>query len=421
VPELDEIVAGLGKQLTAIERRRIQPVINGTGVLIHTNLGRAPLAADAVDLMSAVAGGYSNLELDLETGRRGSRGSYVEHALAVLCGAGAATVVNNCAAALILILRHLTAGQAKEVIISRGELVQIGGGFRIPEILETTGAVLREVGTTNRTNIGDYARAVSPATAMILKVHRSNFFMEGFVESVASRELGQLAVSRRVAFVEDLGSGAVVDTARVAGLHHEPTVQEVVRAGADLVCFSGDKLLGGPQAGVIVGNAKRVAALKRDPFFRALRCDKLVLSGLQSTVDGWMDHEVGRTGRADPSGMPWLEQARLGLEQLRERAQQIMTALQGVAAKLAIGESSGQVGGGTMPREAIPSVVLQVCPVEVTPQVLAGRLRLGTPAVVGVVSEGRFCLDLRTVLPHQDARLTEALRQALMQDEQRSF
>lgn len=413
VPDFDEIVAGLGSQLASLERQRIQPVINGTGVLIHTNLGRAPIAADAVELLNTVAAGYSNLEFDLETGRRGSRASYLEHALAVLCGGAAVTVVNNCAAALILILRNLTAGEAKEVVISRGELVQIGGGFRIPEILETTGAVLREVGTTNRTNLEDYAAAIRPETAMILKVHRSNFFMEGFVESVGSEELGRLAARKRVPFVEDLGSGAVVDTARWAGLRHEPTVQEVFRAGADLVCFSGDKLLGGPQSGIIVGSAKRVSAIKRDPFFRALRCDKLVLSALQSTVDLWLDHGAGRHGRIGSSGVPWLDQARMGTEELRARAAAIIDALKGLPAGLGTAESFSQVGGGTMPREMIPSVVVEVRPDRIPLTELVERLRLGTPAVVGVLGGQKFCLDLRTVLPHQDKVLVDALRRTL--------
>lgn len=413
VPPFQEIVAGLGRQLASMERQRIRPVINGTGVLIHTNLGRAPLSVEAVKQMSAVAAGYSNLEFDLETGRRGSRGSYLEQALAVLCGAGAATVVNNCAAALVLILRHLTAGPAKEVVISRGELVQIGGGFRIPEILETSGAVLREVGTTNRTNIEDYARAICPETAMILKVHRSNFFMEGFVESVSSQELGALAKRRRVPFVEDLGSGAVVDTARFAGLRHEPTVEEVFRSGADLVCFSGDKLLGGPQAGVIVGDGKRVAALKKEPFFRALRCDKLVLSALQATVDTWLGRGVGKGDPVAPLGVPWVDQAMVGADELRARAAAIIGGLDGVPAKLAIGGASGQVGGGTMPREIVPSVALEVRPDSVPLPELVERLRLGMPAVIGVLGRQRFCLDLRTVFPSQDQVLVEALRRAL--------
>src|SRR5205814_10564802 len=216
--------------------------------------------------------------------QRGHRATYLERNLALLCGAEAATVVNNCAAALILVLRHFTVTK-KEVVISRGELIQLGGGFRIPEILEASGAKLREVGTTNKTSLSDYAKNIGKQTALILKVHRSNFFMGGFVESPATEEIAALAKKKRVRFVEDLGSGAMVETETLATIEHEPTPGEVLKRGVDLVCFSGDKLLGGPQAGIIAGKAGQVAALKKEPFFRAVRCDKLILSALQTTVD----------------------------------------------------------------------------------------------------------------------------------------
>ncbi|MDQ6655382.1 MAG: L-seryl-tRNA(Sec) selenium transferase, partial [Verrucomicrobiota bacterium] len=245
VPEFAAVVARVRAAIDDLRLSRIQPVINGTGTIIHTNFGRAPLSEQAIDALGAVARGYSNLEYDLSSGGRGSRAGYVESNLALLCRSEAATVVNNCAAALVLILRHFTR-RKPEVIISRGELIQIGGGFRIPEILEASGAKLREVGTTNRTTIDDYASAIGSETALILKVHRSNFTMSGFVESVTTEALAQLARAKRIPFAEDLGSGAAFATESVAGVPHEPTPDEVIARGADLVCFSGDKLLGGP-------------------------------------------------------------------------------------------------------------------------------------------------------------------------------
>ncbi len=302
IPGFDGVLSGVRSAIAALSASRIRPVLNATGIIVHTNFGRAPLATAAI--MAAVAAGaqYNNLEYDLGGGARGGRAAYLEHNLALLCEAEAATVVNNNAAALVLILRHFCQDAAapasrsprglrkealpkNEVIISRGELVQIGGGFRIPEILESSGARLCEIGTTNRTSLADYTRAIRGDTALILKVHHSNFFMSGFVESPPTEEIAALARKKRIPFVEDLGSGAMIDTGRIAGLDHEPTPAEVLGRGVDLVCFSGDKLLGGPQAGIIAGKAKLIAALKRDPFFRALRCDKLILSALQATVD----------------------------------------------------------------------------------------------------------------------------------------
>ena len=286
VPRFESIVAGIRRSLDELHASRLKRIVNGTGIVIHTNFGRAPLASEAIRALHEIGSGYSSLEYDLATGERGRRGGYVETALALLCEAEAATMVNNCAAALVLIVNHFTnlnrqveASRSRaesEVIISRGELVQIGGGFRIGEILEASGAKLREVGATNKTTLEDYAHAIGPETAMILKVHRSNFFMGGFVESPSSKEISALARKKRIAFVEDLGSGAMFATESLGIAEHEPTPAEVLKSGADLVCFSGDKLFGGPQAGIIVGRKRLVTALKREPLFRALRCDKLV-------------------------------------------------------------------------------------------------------------------------------------------------
>jgi L-seryl-tRNA(Ser) seleniumtransferase len=405
IPSHEEILAGLRLSLARVRQSRLQPVINATGVLLHTNLGRAPLAGPAVAALARAAG-YCNLELDLATGQRGQRGAYLEHCLALLCGAEAATVVNNCAAALVLILRGFAQPPRHEVLISRGELVQIGGGFRIPEILEASGARLREVGTTNKTTVADYARALGPKTGMILKVHRSNFFLGGFVASPASEEIAALARKKRVPFVEDLGSGAVLATEQHAPLEHEPTPAESLKGGVDLVCCSGDKLLGGPQAGVIAGKARWVALLKRDPFFRALRCDKLTFAALQATVDAYL------TGTAEDT-VPILALLRLSPEALRQRAESLAAALRDLPCQVTVAEGRGQVGGGTLPRSTLPSVVLRLKHPRLAPAELAARLRAGRLPIVGVVSGGAYQLDLRTVDPADDATVLRRLREAL--------
>jgi L-seryl-tRNA(Ser) seleniumtransferase len=410
VPPFESVVANVEAAVREHARTRLQPVINATGVVIHTNLGRAPMGRPTAAILESVATQYCNLEFDLRTGARGGRAAYGEQHLARLCGAGAVLVVNNCAAALVLLLRHFTAGAAREVLISRGELVQIGGGFRIPEILEATGAVLREVGTTNRTTAEDYARAASPRTALLLRVHRSNFFMDGFVETPGVESLARLARRRRWPFVVDLGSGAMVPTDGFPGLEREPTPSEVLRQGATLVCFSGDKLLGGPQAGIIAGGARPVAALRREPLYRALRCDKLVLAALQSTVDLHLGMAGGGSNGSDD--IPTLALLRTKVGDLRDRARHIQAECAQSAADIRVIDSQARVGGGTLPRSSMPSVALEIAPRSMTAAALAVRLRLGTPPVVGQVVGGRLRLDLRTVFPSQDRALASALRSA---------
>ncbi len=426
VPEFDAVLARVGAALENLRRARIQPLINGTGILVHTNLGRSPLGSAVVETLCTIAANYNNLEYDLTGGQRGGRAAYLEHNLALLCGAEAATVVNNGAAALVLILRHFTA-QKPEVIISRGELVQIGGGFRIPEILEASGAKLREIGATNKTSLADYAKAVNAGTALILKVHRSNFFMGGFVDSPATEKIAALAQKKRLPFVEDLGSGAVIATEKVAGLEHEPTPAEVLKRGVDLVCCSGDKLLGGPQVGVIAGKARLVSALKKEPFFRALRCDKLILSALQTTVDIYLDGcsagsppptsaafqprsaEDSRLDHTASGAVPVLSMLRVSNDELRVRAGKIIAALSGLPLQAEIGEGQAQIGGGTLPRSIIPSVTVDLWPRELALPEFAARLRTGTPPVIGYISGNRFKLDLRTVFPRQDVEVVRAI------------
>jgi L-seryl-tRNA(Ser) seleniumtransferase len=409
IDEFEAVVARVRRALDSLRLSRIQPVINATGVLIHTNLGRAPLGLPVVETLSTIAGNYNNLEYDLTNGERGGRALYLEHNLAILCGAEAATVANNCAAALLLMLRHFTSNARKEVIISRGELIQIGGGFRIPEILEASGARLREIGTTNMTSLRDYAKAVSRETALILKVHRSNFSMGGFVESPSTVEIARLARERRVPFVEDLGSGAVLNTQELASIDHEPTSIEVLAQGAQLVCFSGDKLLGGVQAGIIAGSQKLVKALKREPFFRALRCDKLILSALQTVVDLYLDGSENQ--------IPVLEMLRAPKEELRRRADKLLATLSDCAVTASIGEGKARIGGGSLPASAIGSITVDLVPHNIGLEALAARLRLGSPAVIGYISSGRCRFDLRTVFPRQDQDMARAISAALQDRE----
>jgi L-seryl-tRNA(Ser) seleniumtransferase len=399
IPDEKTIVQRIGSAVSGLLSQKIKPVINGTGVVIHTNLGRAPLGPEVIKSLTQIAASYTNLEYDLSSGERGGRAKYLEENLALLCHAEAATLVNNCAAALVLILRHFTK-RKPEVIISRGELIQIGGGFRIPEILEASGARLREIGTTNKTALNDYVRAIGPDTALILKVHRSNFFMGGFVASPSTEEIAALAKKKKIPFVEDLGSGAIISTEEIAGVEHEPTPADTLRQGADLVCFSGDKLLGGAQAGIIAGRARQVAALKREPFFRALRCDKLVLGALQATVDLYL--------RGSTVELPVLMMLQTSVDSLRERAKKIQSQLSGLPIAVEIGESKAQIGGGSLPRSSIPSLTLDLAPKH--PEDFARKLRNASPPVVGFNSGKKFRLDLRTIFPDQDRALIDAIR-----------
>ena len=393
-----------GHVLQALDRHvrsRLQPVINGTGVILHTNFGRAPLSARALEAIAQIAGGYSNLEFDLASGQRGSRAGYLEHNLAVLCGAEAATVVNNCAAALVLIVRHFTK-EKLAVIISRGEIVQIGGGFRIGEILTASGAKLREVGATNKTTARDYARAIDKESALILKVHRSNFFMDGFVDSPTTEEIAQIARKRRIPFVVDLGSGALESTDDVPAAEREPTPAAEMKRGADLVCFSGDKLFGGPQAGIIVGKKKIIVALKKEPLFRALRCDKLGLAALQVTTDLHL-----RELQAD---IPALSLLKTSKDELRARAATIVERLRGLPARVTIGRGIVKVGGGTLPRSTIASVAIDIVPKDCSVNEFASRLRALTPPIIGYIANKSFKLDLRTIFPQQDDTIVDAIR-----------
>jgi L-seryl-tRNA(Ser) seleniumtransferase len=304
----------------------------------------------------------------------------------------------------VLILRHLTA-EKKEVIISRGELVQIGGGFRIPDVLETSDAILREVGTTNRTTLDDYAKVIGKNTGLLLKVHRSNFFMDGFVAAPDRRELSTLARKKRIPFVEDLGSGVLTDTENWTANHHETTPREVIKSGTALVCFSGDKLLGGPQSGIIAGKAKYIDALKKHPFFRALRCDKLILSALQHAAEIYL--------RGDGETLPLNQSLRADSKQLKRRATKLAKALAVLPITVAVAEGESQVGGGALPQATLPSFTLDLVPENFSLKDFATRLRRAPTPVIGVISNQSFRLDLRTIFPEQEKQLLQSIHETL--------
>ena len=406
IPEFSAIVSLINRALEDLEYSRIQPVINGTGIIINTNLGRSPLAAAVMDSVSQAGSHYVNLEADLAGGRRDRRGAYVEHCLAILCGAEAATVVNNCAAALFLIVHHFVSPQKNEVIISRGELVQIGGSFRVPDIISSAGAVVREVGMTNKTSIADYESAISKNTAVILKVHRSNFFMEGFVESPTAEQICHLAAAKNVPYIEDLGSGAMVPTESMAAIEHAQTPAESLATGADLVCFSGDKLLGGPQAGIIAGKSEYVDVLKREPVARALRCDKLILAALQSTVDLYFE-------KSPQELVPVLSMLNWSEEALRKRAASITRTISCTKLKADVSESTARIGGGALPRGELNSVTVDLKPEGIALEDFARRLRTGKPPIFGYIADRCYRIDLRTVFPAQDHVLIQAINMAV--------
>jgi L-seryl-tRNA(Ser) seleniumtransferase len=403
IPPFEEILRHLRVAIDQLASTRLQPIINGTGIVLHTNFGRAPLSPAAVQRVAEIAAGYSNLEYDIASGGRGSRAAYLERALALACGVAAATVVNNGAAALVLLVRHFTK-KKPEVIISRGELVQIGGGFRVGEMLEASGARLREVGATNKTTLDDYAAAIGAETALILRVHQSNFFIGGFTESPPNDAIAALARSRSVPFLVDLGSGALSATEALGLAEHEPTPTETLRQGADLVCFSGDKLLGGPQAGIVAGKARLITALKRNPLFRALRCDKMVFAALEVTIDLHL--------RKATDEIPALRLLGLPNESLRTRGQALLERLRELPLSARLAESRAEIGGGALPRSQLRSLALEIA-CDFSPNELATLLRRATPPIVGYIAGGRFKLDLRTIFQHQDDLVVAALTQCL--------
>lgn len=398
IPDVDGVANEVARRATVRLASRASRVINATGVLLHTNLGRAPLGARAAEALARSAAGYTSIELDMASGKRGHRGVFAETALAELTGAEAALVVNNNAAAVMLMLGCFAAG--REVIVSRGELVEIGGGFRVPDVMARSGARLVEVGTTNKTRASDYERALdaSPGAAAILRVHQGNFRQMGFVERPPHEALSELARRRGVLLLEDLGSGALVDLSPY-GLGGEPIVRASIAAGSDVVCFSTDKLLGGPQGGALVGRSALLAKARRDPLTRALRLGRLPLVALEATLASYLEGSLDE--------VPVLAAVRRPLEAVTQRAAAWKKALEARGVPAEVVPLVGFVGGGSLPEEALPSAGIALDAARA--DALAARLRTGSPQVLARIQDGRLLFDARSVLPEEDGSLVDAL------------
>ena len=411
-PSLAEIATGIDQRVDRFSRSPLPEVINGTGILLHTGLGRAPMAEKAVAAMAEAARNYAPLEINLETGQRGSRTSSVQTLLCKLTGAESACVVNNNAAALVLTLAAVA--QNRDVIVSRGELIEIGGGFRLPEIMQTSGARLVEVGTTNRTHVEDFRRAVNHNTGALLKVHPSNYDVAGFVESVATGHLVEIAKQEStqradpLPVIYDIGSGALEDLAP-HGIGAEPSARAAIEDGADLVLFSGDKLLGGPQAGIILGRQLWIERLANYPLMRALRVDKLTLAGLEAPLRLHLEEDLAW------KEVPVFALAKTPLSELTSRAEEVVGALNGsLAHSLAeVAGSDAYLGGGSLPHKHLKSVAVRLHPDKISEQEFASRLRSGNPPIVPRLHQGNVLIDMRSVFPRQDKTLIQAIVNAI--------
>lgn len=392
----EALVTRIEARLAADRASHLVPVVNASGTILHTNLGRALLAPAAVDAVMRVAAQPTNLEYDLLKGGRGRRESEVERLVMAFTGAQAATVVNNNAAAVLVGVNSLAAG--KEVIVSRGELVEIGGAFRIPDIVARSGATLREVGTTNRTHASDYESAIGPQTGLLLKVHTSNYRIVGFSSDVSLAELVAMGRRYAVPVMEDLGSGALVDLS-VYGLPREPLVSERIAAGADVVTFSGDKLLGGPQAGLLAGNTAAIAAIKANPLQRAVRCDKMTLAALEATLRLYQQSPA--LEREIPT-LAFFTRSLDDIARTADRAKELLQSSLGAAYAVAVEDGASQVGSGALPIETLPSRVVVVTSGEKTAEQIAAMFRAARPAIIGRIKDDRFLLDVRTVLDPAD-------------------
>jgi len=402
-PSAGEIRARLLAAVRETEAPRLAPIINATGVVIHTNLGRAPVSAETADAMAAAARSYVPLEIEAETNERGGRMREIARLMRLLTGAEATLVVNNNAAAVLLVLSALASG--RRVILSRGEAVEIGGGFRIPDVMRQSGATLVEVGTTNRTYARDYAAAIDEQTALLMKVHPSNFTISGFIAAASLAELVAVGQARGLPMIEDLGSGALLDTAQF-GLKAEPTIADSLAAGAAVVTASGDKLLGGPQAGVIAGRARWVGQIAAHPLARALRADKTCLAGVAATLRHYARGEA--TAR-----IPIWRMIAAPPDDVRARADRLAANLTVACIPAEVAPTRATIGGGSLPGETLPSFALALDGGGHDLDALARRLRLGAPAVFGRIEHDRLLLDLRTVLPEDDAGLRQAVAVAL--------
>jgi L-seryl-tRNA(Ser) seleniumtransferase len=409
LPSVAELAEKIAHRILAADQPSLRPVINATGVLLHTGLGRAPLAEEAIVEMAAVARDYASVELDLTTGRRSQRVEAVHDLLAELTGAEAAFVVNNNAGATMLALAAMA--QGREVIVSRGQLIEIGGSYRLPDVMSASGALLREVGTTNKTRASDYEAAINDNTAALMLVHPSNFVVVGFTHNASLAELVKIGRPQNLPVIHDIGSGALIDFAEF-GFSDEPIASASIKQGADVVLFSGDKLLGGPQAGIIVGKRSWVDAISRHPLARALRVDKLTLAALAATLRLYRDPEHAKRS------IPLLQFLSTPIDNLKGRAERLapqMAACRAIAKAEAFADTTF-LGGGSMPTQKLATWCVAVSPAEMSVDKLASRLRGGKPSIVGRVHEGRLLLDLRTVFPRQDIELVAAVR-ALVDEE----
>lgn len=405
--ELHSILPRMTAYIRAQSRPHFRRVLNGTGVVVHTNLGRSLLATSAVKAVAEACAHYSNLEFDLKTGERGSRYSHVEELLCKVCGSEAALVVNNNAAAVLIVLDTLCKG--KEVPVSRGQLVEIGGSFRIPEVMEKSGATLREVGATNRTHVHDYERVINEETGALLRVHTSNYRIVGFHKEVTLEEMVALGKKHDLPVIEDLGSGSFTDFSSLR-LGDEPTVQQVVASGADVVTFSGDKVLGGPQAGIIVGKKKYIDMIKRNPMNRALRIDKMTLAALEATMRLYREPELAR------KEIPTLSMMFADLPTLKRRARRLANRIKkacGEHVEVAVTEGNSRVGGGSFPERDLPTALVAVTPKNISTPVLKAALLDTAPPLVGRIENQAFCLDPRTLSDDEFSLVTEALLQGL--------
>jgi L-seryl-tRNA(Ser) seleniumtransferase len=397
VPDPDQLLENTRRRLENWLAPSLRPVINASGVIVHTNLGRAPLSQAALEAIQVIAGSYNTLEYDLQRGARGKRDQHVEHLLTLITGAEAALVVNNNAAAVLLALTALA--RRKQVIISRSQLIEIGGGFRIPDVMKQSGAKLIEVGTTNRTHLRDFEAAIEARTALIMRAHHSNFKILGFTTEPSLVELVELAEKHTIPVLDDIGSGALIDTAQF-GLGHEPTVQESLQAGASLVAFSGDKLLGGPQAGILVGRADLVKRLKRHPLARAIRPDKLSFAALAATLTHYLKGEALQK-------IPIWQMIAAEDAQIQQRAQSWLEQVG--EGRVVPGRST--VGGGSLPEETLSTWVLQIK--RDKPDRIAAQLRKHNPPIITRIEDGQLHFDPRTVLPEQESTLIKGLQASL--------
>jgi len=411
IPTPTELAEKIADWLKSEETPYLRPVVNGTGIILHTGLGRAPLAKPAMEAVVEISSGYASVEVDVKTGERGQRIKSVERLLRELTGAEAAVIVNNNAAATMLTLSALAAGT--EVIVSRGQLIEIGGSYRLPDVMECSGAKLREVGTTNKTHLADYERAICEETGALLKVHPSNFEVVGFVKTVSTKEMVDLAHKHNLPMIDDVGSGALIDFSKF-GLMDEPLVKQSLNDGADVVLFSGDKLIGGPQCGIIIGKQKYITKILKNPLMRAMRVDKMTLAALAATLRLYRDQEKAE------QEVPILRMLSMPIENLKLRANKIAQQIGHLPfiGVCDVVEDQSMLGGGSLPTQKIPTWCLAIEPTGMSLNKLAHELRNSTPSVMGRIQKERLYLDLRTIQPSQDADLVTVFESVKKSDNQ---